>query len=92
MLEVPVFPDRDDSPTFPLVYTRCEPGGGKPALVILPGGPGFASVIRTKPSEEGVSASFEVVMDEHRGVDLSWWRIDLKTSFFSCSAVVHKLG
>ena len=71
-LAVPVFPDRDGGPTFPLAYTDSGADGEKPVLVVLPGGPGFASVApyaRIRPRV--VRAGFRVVMVEHRGVGLS---------------------
>lgn len=71
-LTVPVFPDHDDGPTFPLAYTGSGTDGERPVLVVLPGGPGLASVapyalIRRR----AVHAGFGVVMVEHRGVGLS---------------------
>ena len=71
-LAVPVFPDRDDGPTFPLAYTDSGADAERPVLVVLPGGPGFASVApyaRIRPRI--VRAGFRVVMVEHRGVGLS---------------------
>ena len=69
-LGAPIFPDRDGGPTFPLAYT--DSGGGGPALVVLPGGPGFASVAPYAPIRPRIArAGFRVVMVEHRGVGLS---------------------
>lgn len=56
---------------FLLTYVRTGPRGGVPVLV-LPGGPGLASVLpyvdlRRRTSREGL----DIVMVEHRGVGLS---------------------
>jgi pimeloyl-ACP methyl ester carboxylesterase len=71
-LDVPVFPDRDGGPSFPLAYTDSGAREGAPTLVVIPGGPGFASVLPYalyRPRIAG--AGFRVVMVEHRGVGLS---------------------
>lgn len=71
-LEAPVFPDRGDNPTFPLYYTDSGAKDDEPTLVVIPGGPGFASVVPYvfyRPRIAG--AGFRVVMVEHRGVGLS---------------------
>ncbi|WP_166397075.1 alpha/beta fold hydrolase [Rubrobacter marinus] len=71
-LTVRVFPDRDDGATFPLAYTDSGADGERPVLVVLPGGPGFASVAPYAPIRPRiVRAGFRVVMVEHRGVGLS---------------------
>ena len=71
-LAVPVFPDRDDGPTFPLAYTDSGADGEEPVLVVLPGGPGFASVAPYAHIRPRIArAGFRVVMVEHRGVGLS---------------------
>lgn len=72
-MQVPIFPDREDSPVFPLAYTdsgaREEDG---PTLVVIPGGPGFASVLPYAYYRPRIArAGFRVVMVEHRGVGLS---------------------
>lgn len=72
-VDAPIFPDRsEESPTFPLAFTHSGAGEGRPVLVVIPGGPGFASVVpyaMVRP--RAVAAGFEVVMVEHRGVGLS---------------------
>lgn len=72
-VDAPFYPDLDgDGPTFPLAYTHSGAGEGNPVLVIIPGGPGFASIVpyaTVRP--KAVAAGFEVVMVEHRGVGLS---------------------
>lgn len=72
-VDAPIFPDRgEESPTFPLAFTHSGAGEGRPVLVVIPGGPGFASVVpyaMVRP--KAVAAGFEVVMVEHRGVGLS---------------------
>ena len=71
-LEVPVFPDRDGGPTFSLAYTDSGADGERPVLVVLPGGPGFASVAPYSSLRPRIAcAGFRVVMVEHRGVGLS---------------------
>ncbi|MBA3472182.1 MAG: alpha/beta fold hydrolase [Rubrobacter sp.] len=71
-VDAPVYPGLHEEPTFMLSYARVGQRAGRPTLVILPGGPGLASVlpyahIRSK----AVAAGFEVIMVEHRGVGLS---------------------
>lgn len=71
-LEVPVFPNRGDGPTFPLAYTDSGAEGDEPMLVVIPGGPGFASVLPYALYRPRIArAGFQVVMVEHRGVGLS---------------------
>lgn len=70
---VPVFPDRVDGPVFPLAYTDSGiQEGDEPTLVVVPGGPGFASVSPYAYHRPRIArAGFRVVMVEHRGVGLS---------------------
>jgi pimeloyl-ACP methyl ester carboxylesterase len=71
-LEVPIFPDRDGGPNFPLAYTDSGARDGVPTLVVIPGGPGFASVLPYAFYRPRIArAGFRVVMVEHRGVGLS---------------------
>ena len=56
---------------FDLYYVRTGPPGGRP-LVIVPGGPGMASIghyqgLRRRAAEAGL----DVIMVEHRGVGMS---------------------
>lgn len=65
----PVTPASGDE--FDLYYVRSGPPGGRP-VVIIPGGPGMASVaayrgLRKRAADRGV----DVIMVEHRGVGLS---------------------
>lgn len=70
--EVPVYPDRDDGPAFPIAYTDSGGQDESPALVVIPGGPGFASVVPYAYYRPRIArAGFRVVMVEHRGVGLS---------------------
>ncbi|WP_322411072.1 alpha/beta hydrolase [Microbacterium invictum] len=64
-----------DAPAFDLSYVRTGPRGATP-VVIIPGGPGLASV-RPYRSVRRIAAGsgLDVVMVEHRGVGLS--RTDL---------------
>ena len=71
-LDVPIFPGREDSPAFPLTYTDSGDEGDRPTLVVIPGGPGFASVLPYAYYRPRIArAGFRVVMVEHRGVGLS---------------------
>lgn len=71
-VEVPVFPGREGAPTFPLAYTDSGAQDAQPTLVVIPGGPGFASVAPYAFYRSRVArAGFRVVMVEHRGVGLS---------------------
>ena len=76
-VDAPVYPDRENGPEFQLAYTDSGPAPGAPTLVIVPGGPGLASVIpyaTLRP--KAVGAGFRVVMVEHRGVGLSLYTPD----------------
>ena len=69
---MPVFPDRDGGPNFPLAYTDSGAEGDEPTLVVIPGGPDFASVVPYAFYRPRIAcAGFRVVMVEHRGVGLS---------------------
>ena len=71
-VEVPVFPGREGGPTFPLAYTDLGAQDARPTLVVIPGGPGFASVAPYAFYRPRIArAGFRVVMIEHRGVGLS---------------------
>lgn len=71
-VKVPVFPGRKDAPTFPLAYTDSGVRDDRPPLVVLPGGPGFASVVPYAFYRPRIArAGFRVVMVEHRGVGCS---------------------
>ncbi|MCO1657830.1 alpha/beta hydrolase [Pseudonocardia humida] len=57
--------------TFPLTYVRTSHGTGTP-IVVLPGGPGLASVLPYRPFRKIAAArGLDVIMVEHRGVGLS---------------------
>lgn len=76
-VDVPIFPDREDRPTFPLTYTDSGAQGDGPTLVVIPGGPGFASVLPYAYYRPRIArAGFRVVMVEHRGVGLSRYDAD----------------
>jgi pimeloyl-ACP methyl ester carboxylesterase len=58
-------------PTFPLTYLRTVGGSGTP-IVVLPGGPGVASVVPYAGLRERAALrGLGVLMVEHRGVGLS---------------------
>ncbi|MCZ2828347.1 alpha/beta fold hydrolase [Modestobacter sp. VKM Ac-2986] len=66
----PVAPDRPGQ-TFELAYVREGPAGDQP-LLVLPGGPGLASVLPYAAfRDEAARRGIDVVMVEHRGVGLS---------------------
>lgn len=65
----PVLPD--GAAELDLVYVRTGPRGGTPVLV-LPGGPGMASVLPYRALRRLAAArGLDVIMVEHRGVGLS---------------------
>lgn len=65
----PVHPGSKEA--FPLTYVRTGPRRKTPILVI-PGGPGIASVIPYRPfRREAARRGLDVIMVEHRGVGLS---------------------
>lgn len=77
-IEVPIFPGSPDGPQFPLAFTDSnevsgDPGDdGRPTLVVIPGGPGFASVLPYAYYRPRIArAGFRVVMVEHRCLGLS---------------------
>ncbi len=59
--------------TFPLHYVRTGPGrAATPPIVVVPGGPGIASVLPYRGVRRRAAAhGLDVVMMEHRGVGLS---------------------
>ena len=71
-VRVPMFPDRTGGPSFSLSYADADAGGAGPVLVVLPGGPGLASVVPYLRARRRLTAAgFRVLMPEHRGVGLS---------------------
>lgn len=71
----PPTPDGPAAPAFDLRYVRTGPRS-RPPIVVIPGGPGLASVLpyrwfRSRAAARGL----DVIMVEHRGVGLS--RTDL---------------
>ncbi len=65
----PVTPSADDE--FELYYVRTGPESRHP-LVIVPGGPGMASIGSYQGlRRRAASAGLDVIMVEHRGVGLS---------------------
>lgn len=73
-VRVPVFSDRAGGPWFSLAYADADAdaGGAGPVLVVLPGGPGLASVVPyMRVRRRLTAAGFRVLMPEHRGVGLS---------------------
>src|ERR1700712_2836388 len=65
----PVRSDGDDQ--FDLFYVRTGPRSAQP-LVVIPGGPGSASIARYKGLRRRANAAgLDVIMVEHRGVGMS---------------------
>ncbi len=61
----------DGGARFPLTYLRTGPRGG-PTVLVLPGGPGLASVFPYRGLRKRATArGLDVIMVEHRGVGLS---------------------
>lgn len=59
------------APAFDLHYVRTGPRGGTP-VVVIPGGPGLASVLPYRGFRKRAAAGgLDVIMVEHRGVGLS---------------------
>ncbi len=64
-------PASANNPEFDLAYTRIGPRGNLP-VVVLPGGPGLASILpyrrfRARAAKSGI----DIIMVEHRGIGLS---------------------
>ncbi|MBO0926501.1 alpha/beta hydrolase [Cellulomonas sp. zg-ZUI199] len=58
--------------TLPLAYVRTAPRGDAPPLVVVPGGPGLASVLPyVALRAEATRRGLDVLMVEHRGIGLS---------------------
>jgi proline iminopeptidase len=84
----PVTPDGTGE--FDLTYLRTGPRGGMPVLVI-PGGPGIASVLPYRGLRRLAAArGLDVIMVEHRGVGLS--RHDLPLAAVTIEQVVADLA
>jgi proline iminopeptidase len=63
--------NEDDGDQFDLFYVRTGPKSAHP-LVIIPGGPGSASIARYKGLRRRTTAAgLDVIMVEHRGVGMS---------------------
>lgn len=68
-------PGTATTPAFDLAYARTGPGSPAP-VVLIPGGPGLASVLPYRGiRREAARRGLDVIMVEHRGVGLS--RTDL---------------
>ncbi|QCB92313.1 alpha/beta fold hydrolase [Cellulomonas shaoxiangyii] len=58
--------------TFPLAYVRTGPRADVPPVVVLPGGPGLASVLPyVQLRADAARRGLDVLMVEHRGIGLS---------------------
>lgn len=89
----PVTPDGADA--FDLHYVRGAPSGPTPVLV-LPGGPGLASVMPYVWFRRDAAArGLDVIMVEHRGIGLSRWTdegTDLPSEAITVAQVVDDLA
>lgn len=89
-------PSGGDRPEFDLIYVRTGPRTSSPPLVVIPGGPGLASVVpyigfRRRAARLGP----DVIMIEHRGVGRSRTDIhsrDLPPSAMWISEVVDDIA
>lgn len=64
-------PQEVDQASFDLHYVRTGPRGGTP-IVVIPGGPGLASVVPYRAfRKRAAGRGLDVIMVEHRGVGLS---------------------
>lgn len=64
-------PATDQAPSFDLTYVRSGAGSSTP-IVVLPGGPGLASVMPYQAMrQKAAGAGLDVLMIEHRGVGAS---------------------
>lgn len=90
-----VRPATASSPEFLLAYARQGPRMGTLPVLVVPGGPGVASILpyrtlRTRAAQDGL----DVLMVEHRGVGLSRLDVDgaaLPPSAVTLAAVVDDL-
>lgn len=89
-------PAGDDSPEFDLTYVRVGPRTAAPPLVVVPGGPGLASVLPYRTlRRRAARLGLEVIMVEHRGVGLSRTGLDgrdLPTSAMRIRSVVDDIA
>ena len=85
----------DDSEQFDLRYVRAGPVSTHP-VVIIPGGPGVASVLPGKGlRRHAAAAGIDVIMVEHRGVGLSRYTdsgLDLPPGALSVDQVVDDVA
>lgn len=71
-ITVPLRRDRAGGPSFELAYAVAGSEQAGPPIVVLPGGPGLASVLPYRKIRRALAdAGFRVLMPEHRGVGLS---------------------
>lgn len=65
-------PATTSTPEFDLTYVRSGPGDGRPPAVVIPGGPGLASILPYRTLRRLATRSgLDLIMIEHRGVGLS---------------------
>lgn len=71
-VRVPLDHEAPDGPGFDLAYAEAGADQAGPTLVLLPGGPGLASVLPYRKVRKQLAAhGLHVVTPEHRGVGLS---------------------
>lgn len=89
-------PADENGPEFDLTYVRTGPRAGAPPLVVVPGGPGLASVLPYRAlRRRAARLGLDLIMIEHRGVGLSRWDAagrDLPTTAMRIRAVVDDIA
>lgn len=89
-------PADENGPEFDLTYVRTGPRTGSAPLVVIPGGPGLASVLPYRGlRRRAARLGLDVIMVEHRGVGLSRWDLtggDLPRSAMRIRAVVEDIA
>jgi proline iminopeptidase len=88
-------PPTAKNPQFDLAYTRTGPSSGRP-VVILPGGPGLASVLPYRGlRKRATGLGIDTIMIEHRGIGLSRADTnghDLPPSAITITAVIDDIA
>lgn len=65
-------PASESTPEFDLAYVRTGPIGDAPPTIVIPGGPGLASILPYRSLRKlAARRGLDLIMVEHRGVGLS---------------------